>query len=112
MYPRRPNGAQPSLFTLAGMAQLNTRRSPRDPAPGQIPRPTARQWLLHALLFLVTAVTTTICGIVMAGPDLAPIASPPTVLRGVAGTILSIPWIYLMTVVELVRYAFIHPQIL
>src|SRR5260370_7365507 len=35
----------------------------------RIARPTARQWMLHAALFLITAGTATICGIMMAGPD-------------------------------------------
>src|SRR5436190_24314947 len=33
-------------------------------------KPTARQWMLHPALFLVTAGTTTLCGIMMARPDI------------------------------------------
>jgi len=74
--------------------------------------PTARQWLLHISLFLLTGLTTTICGIVMAGPDLGNAAAPPPALRGLAGSLFLIPWIYLTTVVEIVRYAVLHPYFL
>ena len=33
-------------------------------------KPTVRQWLLHLGLFLITGFTTTLCGVLMAGPDL------------------------------------------
>ncbi len=74
-------------------------------------RPTARQWALHGLLFLVTAVTTTICGIVMGGEvDVVGGASAET--GGVANSLLYIPWYYARTVVEIVRSAFAHPPVL
>ena len=75
-------------------------------------KPTARQWLLHVALFLITGLTTTFCGIVMAGPELNLLAAPPPAFRGFAGSILIIPWIYVMTVGAVVRYAFLHPHFL
>lgn len=79
--------------------------------PRSVNRPTTRQWLLHAALFLVTGVTTTICGIVMAGPDLGDSGSAPAI-GGLAGTILLIPWYYARFVFEIVAYAFAHPHYL
>ena len=74
-------------------------------------KPSARQWLIHVGLFLLTIVTTTIFGIVIAGPQLsAPV--PPPALRGVAGTILMVPWIYVATVVAILRYALVHREFL
>ena len=65
------------------------------------PRPTARQWALHALLFLVTGITTTICGIVMAGPDADVASGSPAGTSGIAGSVLLIPWYYARAVVEI-----------
>lgn len=73
--------------------------------------PTARQWLLHIALFLVTGVTTTICGILMTGPELET-ANAPVPVRGVVESILMIPWYYFVAVVDLLRYAFLHPAFL
>lgn len=76
-------------------------------------RPTARQWALHIVLFLVTFGTTTICGIVM--------ASPPAINEGgggsagtggFAGSLLLIPLYYIEAVWELVRYAFANSAVL
>jgi membrane-associated protease RseP (regulator of RpoE activity) len=92
------------------MSQLTeTFRSP-TPGAGRAPRPTARQWALHGLLFLVTAITTTICGIVMAGPDVDVASGSPAATGGIAGSILLIPWYYASAVVEIVRSAFTHPK--
>jgi membrane-associated protease RseP (regulator of RpoE activity) len=65
---------------------------------------------LHGLLFLVTAITTTICGIVMAGPDVDVASGAPAETGGVVGSILLIPWYYARVVVEIVRGAFTHPK--
>src|SRR3954471_12005429 len=78
----------------------------------QFPKPTARQWLRHALLLVLTIVTTTIFGIVMAGPDLPRGPLPPPMFRGWAGSVLLIPWIYFTTIIALVRYALIHREFL
>jgi membrane-associated protease RseP (regulator of RpoE activity) len=96
------------------MSQSTETFAPIDQTPVNMPRsanPTARQWLLHIALFLLTVVTTTVFGIVMAGPQLHA-AVPPPALRGLAGTIFLIPWLYVTTVVEIIRYAFVHPQFL
>lgn len=72
--------------------------------------PTARQWIVHASLLLLTVITTTICGIVMAMPDVGGNAGAGT--GGLAGSLWLIPWYYIAAVGELVRYAFIHPALL
>jgi membrane-associated protease RseP (regulator of RpoE activity) len=74
--------------------------------------PTARQWVLHAILFLITALTTTICGIMMAGPELDLSSGSPPSVRGLSGSLLMLPWFYLGTIFAVLRYAFLHPQFL
>src|SRR5262245_1208108 len=76
------------------------------------PKPTSRQWLLHALLFVLTVFTTTIFGIVMAGPDLPRGPLPPPAFRGPLGAIFLIPWSYVTIVITLVRYALVHREFL
>src|SRR5436190_16998059 len=83
---------------------------PSPPPLASAPRPTARQWALHGLLFLVTAVTTTICGIVMAGSDADVAGGAPAGTGRIAGSILLIPWYYASAVFEIVRGAFTHPK--
>jgi membrane-associated protease RseP (regulator of RpoE activity) len=82
-------------------------------APGirRASNPSARQWLLHVTMFLLTTGTTTIFGILMAGPDL-PAVIPPPAFRGVVGSIVLLPWAYLATVIEIVHYALLHPYFL
>ena len=75
-------------------------------------KPTARQWALHAGLFLVTAVTTTISGIWLAGPDVdVSMGSPPST-GGLAANLLLIPVYYARAVTAYVLYAFAHPYFL
>ena len=66
-------------------------------------KPTIRQWLLHTGLFLITVFTTTICGIMMAGPEFEAGSQP---------TLLQVPRFYLATIAMIVRYAFLHPHFL
>jgi len=76
-------------------------------------RPTALQWALHAALFLVTAITTTISGIVWtASPDVdAAAGSVPGTAEG-AGSLLLIPWYYLSGIATLAWQALTHPALL
>ncbi len=74
-------------------------------------RPTARQWMLHAALFLVTAGTTTLCGIMMAGPDIG--HGPETGGgAGLIGILLMIPRYYISAIWGLLSYSFAHPYFL
>ena len=71
---------------------------------------TTRQWALHAGLLLLTFITTTICGIVMALPWGSPESGAES--GGFAGSLWLIPWYYVIAVFELVRYAFANPAVL
>ena len=96
------------------MSQPTETIAPFVHTPVHIPGPvrtTGRQWLLHIALFLLTVVTTTIFGIIIAGPQLRAPVVPPA-FRGLAGSIFLLPWIYVTTVVEIIRYAFAHPKFL
>lgn len=74
-------------------------------------RPTSARLLLHLALFLATAFTTTICGILMSPePNGAGGASAGT--GGFAGSLWLIPWYYVSAVIELIRYAFAYPEVL
>ena len=69
-------------------------------------KPTIRQWLLHLGLFLITLCTTTICGIWMVGNlDGAGLNQPAPAATGFLSS-------YVVTVVRLVRFAFLHPSVL
>lgn len=72
------------------------------------PLPDARQWLLHATLFLLTVCTTTICGIWMVGDlDGAGLNQPVAI-----NFPLPILPAYIATVFRLVRFAVLHPDVL
>ena len=93
------------------MSQLEeTFASPPPEAP-HAPRPTVRQWALHGLMFLVTAITTTLTGIVwLAGSATEAASGSQPETDGVVGSILLIPWYYARAVVEVVWGAFAHPK--
>jgi len=74
-------------------------------------KPTARQWILHAALFLITAGTTTICGIMMAGPDIGRGAETGGG-TGFSGILLMIPRYYISAIWGLLSYSFAHPYFL
>src|SRR5438045_8153135 len=92
------------------MSEIESISSKPDPSQA-LAKPTPRQWLTHLAFFLATAFTTTICGIMMAGPELRSIGPPPG-MRSLSGSVLMIPWYYVATVFEIVRYAIAHPQYL
>src|ERR1044072_6874425 len=85
--------------------------SSKPAASRALAKPTPRQWLTHIGFFVASVFTTTICRIMMTGPELGSIAPPPGV-RNLSGSVLMIPWYYVATVFEVVRYAFQHPQFL
>jgi membrane-associated protease RseP (regulator of RpoE activity) len=75
-------------------------------------RPTAREWARHAALFLLTATTATIAGIgqaLMAAniPESEPNLVAPA---GWLGYLSYIPAYYFLSVRELLRQAFAHPE--
>jgi len=77
-----------------------------------VAKPTLRQWLLHIALFIITFITTTICGVLMAGPDVDAVQAEPATIGGASGSILMIPVFYIVAVMQLVRFALHHPSIL
>ena len=79
---------------------------------GSVARPTARQWALHALLFVATAITTTISGIVWIGAPEFDNASSAPGTGGRLSTILLLPWYYLSGVITLAWQALTHPALL
>jgi membrane-associated protease RseP (regulator of RpoE activity) len=97
------------------MAELAEKVSPlTEPVratPRAVPKPSARQWLIHIGLFLITAFSTTLCGILMNAPGVD-VSNVPRPVSGIAGTLLAIPWLYAGTVVAILHYAFVHPYFL
>src|SRR5438445_8349245 len=83
----------------------------REIGSRRIARPTARQWMLHAALFLITAGTTTICGIMMAGPDIDRAAETGGG-TGFIGILFMIPRYYISAIWGLLSYSFAHPYFL
>ncbi|MDX6288291.1 MAG: hypothetical protein QOH42_90 [Blastocatellia bacterium] len=78
---------------------------------GHAARPTARQWLLHMALFVATAITTTISGIIWCAEADAG-SGAPAQSDGLDGSILLIPWYYLKGIGALVSQALTHPALL
>ncbi len=83
-----------------------------DHGASAIATPTARQWLLHTALFIITLFTTTICGVLMAGSDADALQPEPAATGGAGGSILMLPVFYVVTVLRLVHFAFRHPAVL
>ena len=73
-------------------------------------KPTARQWLLHVALFLLTFFTTTICGLWMIGDLSGAGLNQP--IPAIGGSLLALPVAYLTTVARIVRFALLHPSVL
>jgi membrane-associated protease RseP (regulator of RpoE activity) len=78
-----------------------------------IGKPTARQWLLHGTLFVATAITTTISGIIWcAGPELDVTGGTPAQGGGPDGSLLLLPWYYFRGIGALAWQALTHPVLL
>src|SRR6266481_1760105 len=71
--------------------------------------PSLREWGLHSSLFIVTIITTTIAGIMLATPEL-PVADPR--LSGPLDYLLYVPIAYLRSAQALFLYAATHPGLL
>ena len=72
-------------------------------------RPTAREWIKHSTLLLITFLTTTFAGIVIAAPEL-PVPEPA--LSGWLSYVTYIPEYYLLIVTSLLSFSLLHPAIL
>jgi membrane-associated protease RseP (regulator of RpoE activity) len=72
-------------------------------------RPTTREWMRHSGLFLLTFITTTFAGVVIAAPE---IDVPAPATSGLLSYILYVPEYYLRIVSALASFAFANPRIL
>jgi membrane-associated protease RseP (regulator of RpoE activity) len=70
-------------------------------------KPTARQWRFHILLFILTIVTTTLSGVMLAQPELG---TDPSITRPI-DYVTYLPIAYVTSVVEFFRYTFQHPEL-
>ncbi len=75
----------------------------------QFTNPTRREWTKHGGLFLLTLVSTTFAGIVIAAPE---VDVPEPALSGVLSYLLYVPDYYLRIVAALVLFSITHPAIL
>ncbi|HZH91780.1 MAG TPA: site-2 protease family protein [Pyrinomonadaceae bacterium] len=80
----------------------------------QAARPTAREWARHAALFLLTAVTATLAGVMQATaaaglPELEPNLAPPSDWYGY---LVYVPAYYFLSVRELLRQALEHTELI
>ncbi len=78
-------------------------------ARGRAALPNAREWFKHSALLLLTCLTTTFAGILIASPPLDP---PAPILSGVLSYIMYVPDYYLRIVGEFVSFALAHPVVL
>lgn len=83
--------------------------APVTSANDEAVRPTAREWVRHAVLFVLTAVTTTIAGIITAAPEPE---VPDIALSSILDYLLYVPRYYFQTVAALITSAFVQPQVL
>jgi membrane-associated protease RseP (regulator of RpoE activity) len=71
--------------------------------------PSAREWIRHSVLFLLTLITTTFAGIVIAAPD---VDVPEPTASGVLGYVLYVPEYYRRIVTALCSLAIANPGLL
>lgn len=74
-----------------------------------VARPTAREWIKHTGLFLLTFLTTTFAGIVIASPY-PRVLEPAT--KGIIGYVLYVPEYYFRTVGAFMSQAIANPPLL
>jgi membrane-associated protease RseP (regulator of RpoE activity) len=72
--------------------------------------PTTREWLEHSSLLVITFLTMTFAGLVMAAP--ATLEVPEPVISGLLGYVLYIPQYYIAILTSLLSFAFSHPFVL
>jgi membrane-associated protease RseP (regulator of RpoE activity) len=71
--------------------------------------PSTREWLKHSALFLLTFITTTFAGIVLAAPE---VDVPEPTASGVLGYVLYVPEYYRRIVTQLFSLAIANPALL
>lgn len=83
--------------------------APREiPAPLRVAVPTKREWIKHSGLFLLTCLTTTFAGILIASPNLS--VRVPAV-SGVLSYLFFVPDYYLLIIREYLVFAATHPVV-
>jgi membrane-associated protease RseP (regulator of RpoE activity) len=70
---------------------------------------SAREWRLHGVLLILTILTTTFAGLMLAAPELT--AGEPR-LANPLDYLLYVPLSYLYSLIELLKYAFSHPGLI
>jgi membrane-associated protease RseP (regulator of RpoE activity) len=75
-------------------------------------RLTTRQLLLHVALFIATAITTTISGIIWCAGAEIDTAGSPAQGGGFAESVLLLPWYYVKGIGQLVWHSLTHPALL
>ena len=92
------------------MAESITTAPPRlDLLERPTGRISARSWRLHAGLFLLTIVTTTLAGVALSATEVTT-TEPP--LSGLLDYLLYVPLVYFQFLVTLFRDVFVHPHLL
>lgn len=71
--------------------------------------PTAREWIKHSALLVLTFLTTTFAGIITAAPD---VSVPEPVASGFLGYVLYVPEYYRRIVTALLSMAIANPSLL
>lgn len=79
--------------------------------PPGFAKPTLRQWVLHAGLFLATTFTATLAGVLWAA-DLPPAGEVGPEAGGASGSLLLLPWYYVIGIAQIAWQALTHPAIL
>ena len=78
----------------------------------QAARPTAREWARHVGLFLLTAVTATLAGVMQAATSLPEIEPDLAAPAGWPGYLFYVPAYYFLSVRELLRQALTHTELI
>ena len=86
---------------FAAARKLSVKREAAGPSP--------REWIKHSALFLLTFITTTFAGIVIAAPAVDP---PEPVASGLLGYILYVPEYYRRIVAAVLSLAIANPNLL
>jgi membrane-associated protease RseP (regulator of RpoE activity) len=107
---RRRAAAECRPCNSSEMAESITTAPPRlDLLERSVPPLSVREWRLHAGLLILTIVTTTMAGIRLAVPEVAP-HEPP--LSSVIDYLLYIPIVYFSSIAALVRDVWAYPPLL
>ena len=77
----------------------------------QVAGPSKREWIKHSVLFLLTFLSTTFAGVLLAAPEAVDAVREP-VISGALSYFLYVPDYYLRIVAAVLSFAIAHPAIL